>query len=168
MTASTSFVARRRSGFTLFEAVVALTIVGLVAVATLAAVGTQLRTTDQAKHVTEASVLAEERLASAQVLSASDLQSLPAGMASGRFPAPFDAYTWRMTSVPVRDVGGVNNVTVSVDWADGSYMLASRIYRAVPLGNGNSTGQSNSPGGGGGGGAQLGGAGIGFQGGRGR
>jgi prepilin-type N-terminal cleavage/methylation domain-containing protein len=162
MTTSTCRVVRQRDGFTLFEAVVALMIVGLVAVATLAAVGTQLRVTDQAKHVTEASVLAEERLASAQVLSVSDLQSLPADMASGRFPAPFDAYTWRMTSVPVRDIDGVSNVTVSVDWSDGSYTLASRVYRAVPFGTGNSLGQSNSLGGGGGGGQP----GIGLGGGR--
>jgi type II secretion system protein I len=136
-----------RSGFTLLEAVVALAIISLVAVASLASVGTQLRATDHARHTTEAIALAQERLTAVQLLSFNDLQSLPDSIASGRFTAPLDMYRWRVNAQPVSDAEGLNTVTVQVEWPDGAYTLASRVYHSPPSstpsgGDANSSDQS--------------------------
>ena len=122
-----------RPGFTLLEAIVAMTIISLVAVATLAEVGAQLRSTDHAKRTTEAVALAEDRLANIRVLSAADLQSLPDSVAGGRFPPPLDSYVWHTTVQPFADQTGLNVVTVQIEWPGGAYTLTSRIYQALPV-----------------------------------
>lgn len=56
-------------GFTLLEVLVAIVIVGLVSVSTLAAVGAAVRVSDRATTAIVAAELAEERLASLLTLS---------------------------------------------------------------------------------------------------
>jgi prepilin-type N-terminal cleavage/methylation domain-containing protein len=122
-----------RSGFTLFEAVISLAIISMVAVGTLAAVGAQLRATDHARHTTEAAALAEDRMAVVRLLTYSDLQSLPDSVIAGRFAPPLDMYRWRVTSQSVSQADGLNNVSVQIDWSNGAYILSSRVYRAPPV-----------------------------------
>jgi type II secretion system protein I len=152
-----------RGGFTLFEAVVALAIISMVAVASLASVGTQLRGTDHARRTTEAIALAQERMTAVQLLAYNDLQSLPDSIASGRFAPPLDMYSWRMNSQPVSDADGLYTVAVQIEWSGGAYTLATRMYKPPP---GNLAPRQANPFGSGGGGNQfqvLGGGGNGFQ-----
>ena len=129
-----------RPGFTLFEAVVALTIIGLIAVGALASVGTQLRTAEHVRDMTEAEVLAADQLALVSLLTATDLQSLPDSVAHGRFPPPFSRYAWRVTSAPIVGEEDLDDVTVRVMWPSGSYTLWTRLYRRPPVSSGSTSG----------------------------
>lgn len=141
---------RAREGFTLLEAVVSLAIISIVAVATLAEVGSQLRAIDHAKHTTEAAALAQDRLTAVQLLGVADLPSLPDSLASGRFAPPLDLYTWQVAVQQDPDIEGLNNVSVQINWPDGAYTLGTRIYHAPPnLNAGNNTGPSQNNAGGG-------------------
>lgn len=121
-----------RSGFTLFEAVVALTVIGMVAVGALASVGTQLRTATHVRDVTEAELLAADRLALVRLMSATELQALPDSVAQGKFPPPFNRYAWRVTSTPVLGEEDLNDVTVRIVWPEGAYTLWTRLYSRPP------------------------------------
>jgi type II secretion system protein I len=116
-------------GFALLEAVIALAIVGLIGVAALSSMGAQSRTAERAREAVEAGALAEYRLASLQLLSADELSPLPDSLSHGRFAAPFDRYTWRATSGPTSDEDGLYELTVNVEWDDGSFSLATQVYR---------------------------------------
>jgi prepilin-type N-terminal cleavage/methylation domain-containing protein len=152
-----------RSGFTLLEAVVALMIIGLVSISALAAVGTQLRAEERARRATEVAALAEDRLAVVHLLTADELQSLPDTVAHGQFPPPFNQYTWSTTSTPVLGEEYLNDVNVTLEWPNGSYTLASRVY--IPPTVTQADGGSGTGGGGAGGGANGGAGGSGGPGG---
>lgn len=126
-------LAPRRAGFTLFEAVVALMIMGLVAVSTLSSVAAQLRAQERAQRSAEVEALAQDRLAVLQLLTAAELQSLPADMAQGQFPPPLQQYTWQAISRPVMGEEYLNDVAVAVNWSGGSYVVYSRIYKMPPV-----------------------------------
>ncbi|MCI0434942.1 MAG: type II secretion system GspH family protein, partial [Gemmatimonadetes bacterium] len=91
---SCSDARRGRPGFVLLEAVVALAIIGLVAVALLSTTGTQLRTTSKANALLTARSLAEDRLAALRFLGYDELQDVPDSLRAGRFPPPFDDFEW--------------------------------------------------------------------------
>jgi type II secretory pathway pseudopilin PulG len=84
----------RRGGFVLLEAVVALAIISLVALALLSATQTQLRTASKANTLLVARSLAEDRLAALMLLDYDGLSDMPDSLAAGTFPPPFDEYTW--------------------------------------------------------------------------
>ena len=136
----------RRAGFTLLEAVVSLAIISIVAVATLAEVGAQLRAMDHAQHTTEAAMLAQDRLVAVQLFGAMDLPSLPDSLTAGRFPPPLNLYTWQAMVEPISQVEGLNTVSVQINWPGGAYTLSSRLYHAPPPTTGDSTPQNNAGG----------------------
>ena len=122
-----------RNGFSLLEAIVALTIVGLALVAALGAYAVELRTDAQVMRGLEAASLADSRLAAVKLLPRSELSPLADSIRRGQFQPPFDAYRWDAES---RDVSGSDDlfqVGVVVSWTGGSYELASRLYRPRPL-----------------------------------
>lgn len=121
-------VVGKRQGFTLFEAIVSLLLVGLVAISTLTAVGTQSRGEARARRVAEVEALAQDRLVAVELLNADELQSLPDRIARGTFPPPLDQYSWETTSTPVMGDLNLNDVRVRISWRGGSYTLATRIY----------------------------------------
>ena len=121
------------NGFSLLEAVVALTIVGLAAVAALGAFGAELRASNQAGRALEAEALAQSRLAVLRLLQRSDLEPLADSMRNGWFAAPFEDYRWEASSQDVRSREDLFQVTVAVRWDGGAYALASRLYRPRPL-----------------------------------
>ena len=121
-----------RPGFTLFEAVVSLMVIGMIAVGALASVGTQLRTATHVRDVTEAELLAADRLALVRLMGATELQALPDSVAKGNFPPPFGRYAWRVTSTPVLDEEDLNDVTIRVVWPEGAYTLWTRLYSRPP------------------------------------
>jgi prepilin-type N-terminal cleavage/methylation domain-containing protein len=122
-------------GFSLLEAVVALAIVGLAAVAALGAFAMELRTGGQAARALEAQALAESRLAAVRLLQRSELEPLADSLRNGRFPAPLQAYQWQASSERVPDQEDLFQVAVAVRWNEGDYSLATRLYRPRPLGS---------------------------------
>ena len=68
---------RNRSGVTLFEAVAAMAIVGIVSVAALETAGSQMRTAERARRMVEASALAQQRLDWLDFMNETNLRALP-------------------------------------------------------------------------------------------
>ena len=118
-----------RSGFTLFEAVVALAIVGVTAVGALGAVAAEARAAHDARTVLEAQALAVHQMALIEMLTGEDLQRLPDSLARGRFDPPFDDYSWTARSVPVLGEEGLTAVSVDVEWSSGLFPLRTMLYR---------------------------------------
>ena len=125
--------ARARRGITLLEAVAAIAIVGTTSAAALEAAGGEMRTAERARRAIEVEELATSRLEFMNLLNNTELQSLPDSVSSGKFPAPFDQYTWTTTSTPVSDPNGVYDIHITVNWNSGSYMLRTYRYITPPL-----------------------------------
>jgi type II secretory pathway pseudopilin PulG len=122
---------RNRRGVSLFEAVAAMAIVGMVAIAALETVGTEMRTAERARRAIETSALAQSRLDWFDFLNETALRALPDTVKEGKFPAPLDEYSWKADATPVSTQAGVYAVTVSVHWAkDGVFDLHSYVYRS--------------------------------------
>jgi type II secretory pathway pseudopilin PulG len=124
---------RARRGISLFEAVAAVTIVGITSVSALSAVGAEMRTAERARRAIEVEALATSRLDFMTLLADRELQNLADTIAKGKFDAPLDAYRWEATSSPVSDQAGVYDVRVNVIWTVGSYTLRTYFYRRPPL-----------------------------------
>jgi type II secretory pathway pseudopilin PulG len=124
---------RARPGITLFEAVVAVTIVGLTSVAALEASASEMRTAERARRALEVEALATSRLDFMDLLSDRELQSLPDSVSEGKFTAPLDEYSWKTTSAPHAEQAGVYTVVVTVAWKEGSYTARTYQYRTPPM-----------------------------------
>lgn len=122
------------AGFTILEAIVAVTIVGVAAVASLAAFGSQLRAGARAQVALEAEALAEEQVAGIRLLPASSLEALPDSLRSGTFPQPFERYQWSSTVQTVAHEADIHEARVTVRWPDGEYNLATRLHRPLRAG----------------------------------
>ncbi len=124
---------RRQLGFSLFEAVVAIAIVGLTSVGALEAVGGDMRTAEKARRAEEAEALATSRLDFMDLLSDRELQALPDSVQKGTFDKPLNEYSWTTTSTPLSDQAGVYDVRVDISWPSGSYEVRTYLYRRPPL-----------------------------------
>ena len=122
-------LARSRRGITLLEAVAAIAIVGMTSVAALEAAGGEMRTAERARRAIEVEELATSRREFMDLLTDTELQSLPDSVAKGKFPPPFDQYTWTTTSAPISDPNGLYDIHVTVNWPNGSYLV--RTYRYI-------------------------------------
>lgn len=122
-----------RGGFLLLEAVVALAIIGLAAIATLAATAAQVRTADKAAVLLVAEGLAEDRLTSFELLGYEDLGSPPDSLLSGVFPAPFDQFAWRAGVHPTAGEYDLFQVDVVVEGRGEALPLRTLIHRPQPL-----------------------------------
>ena len=120
-------------GVTLFETVAALTIVSLTAVSALAAVGSELRTTERARRAIEAEALASQRLDFLSMMTDQELQSLPDSVRSGTFDKPLDEYHWETSSTPNSSTAGVYDITLRIEWANNRYVINTSQYRRPPL-----------------------------------
>lgn len=138
---------RGRRGFTLFEAVAAITIVGLTAVGALEAVGAQVRTAERARRAIEAAALATQRLDAMTLLTDAALVTLPDTVSHGKFDPPLDNYTWETTSTPVNTEQGLYDVRLTVKWSNGSYQLRTYLYRRPLLQSTNGRGGRGGRGG---------------------
>jgi type II secretory pathway pseudopilin PulG len=124
---------RVRRGITLFESVAALTIVGLVAMSALEAVGAEMRTAERARRALEVEALATQRLDAMDLLTDQELQTIPDSVATGKFDPPLDEYSWVTTSHPVAEQPGVYDVGLTIEWASGSYPIRTKLYRRPRL-----------------------------------
>jgi len=125
--------AKRRSGISLLEAVVAIAIVGMTAVSALEAAGGDMRAAEKSRRAIEAEALATSRLDFMDLLNDRELQALPDSVEKGTFDPPLDQYSWKTTSTPVSDQAGVYTIHVTVEWPSGSYTLRSYAYRTPPF-----------------------------------
>jgi len=116
-------------GFTLLEAVVAMTIVGLVAAAALGAFGADLRAAERAERMFPAAALARERLVQLEQIAIGPLNTLPDSMARGTFDSPFEDYSWTATAALARGTDHLVELRVVVSWTTGSFILAERAYQ---------------------------------------
>jgi len=123
----------RGEGFVLMEAVVALTILGLVVVAVLAVVGAQVRAADRGVTLIVARSLAEERLTAIQLLERDDVLALPDSLVAGRFDPPFEEYTWTARVEPVADSYELYSVEVVVEASGLSFPLRTLLHRPAPV-----------------------------------
>ncbi|HVZ50220.1 MAG TPA: type II secretion system protein [Gemmatimonadaceae bacterium] len=138
----------RRRGVSLFEAVAAMAMVGIVAVAALEAVGSGMRTAARARRIVEASALAESRLDWLDFMNATAMQALPDSVKRGTFDPPLDDYAWTTDAVPVSTQPGLYDVTVRVSWApDGAFALRSYVYRRPVITTGAAGGRGGRGGG---------------------
>jgi type II secretory pathway pseudopilin PulG len=122
-----------RPGISLLEAVVAIAIVGLTAVAALEASAGEMRTAERARRALEVEALATSRLDFMDLLNDRELQALPDSVESGKFEKPFDEYTWKTTSTAYSDQAGLFDVRVTIDWPNGSYVVKTYLYRTPRL-----------------------------------
>ena len=110
-------------GFTLLEAMVAMTIVGMVSISTLGAISAAARTSGLASDVLVASELAEERLASLLVLS----DEIMADSADGRwYPIGLDGWTWQST---IRPAAGLSLSVLYVEVVGPQSRVEARLLR---------------------------------------
>jgi type II secretory pathway pseudopilin PulG len=91
---ATAALPRGREGFLLLEALIGLAIMGLVAIALLAATSAQVRTADKASVLLVASALAQDRMASVHLLDHEGLVNPPDSLLAGTFAPPFEDFTW--------------------------------------------------------------------------
>jgi type II secretory pathway pseudopilin PulG len=124
---------RPRRGISLFEAVVAIAIVGMTAVSALESVGAGMRAAEKSRRAIEAEALASSRLEFLDLMSDRELQALPDSVGSGKFVAPLDEYSWKTSATPYADQAGVYDVRITVAWPSGSYMVKTYVYRQPPL-----------------------------------
>jgi prepilin-type N-terminal cleavage/methylation domain-containing protein len=119
-------------GFSLLEALIALTIVGTSIVAGLGAFSAELRVAGQARTALELETLAQEALAGLTLIPGPLLRPLPDSLREGRFEPPFERYAWRRAARPIRGNPDLLDASVEVTGPDGQFSLATRLYRPLP------------------------------------
>ena len=105
-----------------------MTIIGVVSVGVLGAIGADLRASERAERLLPAAALAHERLMALEQISIGPLDALPDSVARGQFDRPFDDYTWRATARNVRGLDHLVELKVEVSWATGAVALVERKY----------------------------------------
>jgi type II secretory pathway pseudopilin PulG len=126
--------AARRGGFVLMEAVVALTVIGLVAVTLLGMTAAQVRTAGKAQQLLTARALAEERLATLRSLDYFDLIDVPDSLRAGEFPEPFGAFSWRADIAPVDGEYDLFTMGVVVTTGGEAFTLRTLVHEPRPAG----------------------------------
>ncbi|HUF68366.1 MAG TPA: type II secretion system protein [Longimicrobiales bacterium] len=128
-----------RRGFVLLEAVVALAIIGLVAIALLSTTSSQLRTASKATVLLTARSLAEDRIAAIRFLNYDDLSRLPDSLVAGRFPPPFDAFEWTTVVEEMEDEYDLFGAEVVVNGLGESFPLRTLVHAPRPVLTGGAT-----------------------------
>jgi type II secretion system protein I len=120
---------RVRRGFTILEAVVALAIVGIAAVAALATAGGELRAAARAEQALEVTALLQDRIAAARLGMRRSPLALPDSIRRGRFGGSLAGYEWESRVAPARAGDDrVAELRVTVRWSDGERTVATRTY----------------------------------------
>lgn len=115
-----------RRGFTLLEVVVALTVTGVVLSAVLGISAATLRASRRAVAEASAAALAESVLEGQRL----ELRALlVSGNQEGRFPPPFEEYTWHASARPVPEEERLIGIRVEVVWPEGEFTLETRARR---------------------------------------
>jgi hypothetical protein len=146
-----------REGFLLLEAVVAVAIVGVVAISVLAFTAAQVRTTGKGSVLLIGSALADDRATSFRLLGYDDLSAPDDSLLGGRFPEPFEEFSWVAQVAPMEDEYDLFSVEVVVEGRGARFPIKTLLHRPRPQIVVTATGG----GAGGGGGGAVGGGGRG-------
>jgi type II secretory pathway pseudopilin PulG len=122
-----------RAGFALMEAVMALAIIGMVAIGLLGATAAQVRTADKAALLVTARALAEDRMAMLRTLDWDGLGAVPDSLAAGVFPPPLESFGWTARVDPVRDEYDLFAAEVVVHIHDEAFILRTLLHEPQPL-----------------------------------
>ncbi|HEX7088499.1 MAG TPA: hypothetical protein VF192_00090 [Longimicrobiales bacterium] len=114
-------------GFTLLEALVALLLLGLVALTCLRTLGVMLRGQAMTREHLEAVALAERRMAELALLPPDSIVAYGEPR-SDVFP-PFGHYRWRALMRGVEGSPALVRAAVLVEWPRGEYSLETTFYR---------------------------------------
>lgn len=120
---------RARKGFSLLEAVLAIAIVAMTAIAALSTSATEMRTAEHARRIHEAEALATEKAGFLWLLVDKDFQNLPDSVAGGVFDYPLNEYSWTATSTPNSTLPGLYTIQITVSWPTGSFTENTAQYR---------------------------------------
>lgn len=118
-----------RHGFTLIEAVIALTIIGVAAAGALASFGAQLRGARAARESAELVALAQDVRARVALTNESPA-SLPDSLRRGRFEEPFATHRWEVRIEPAPGPLPLDRLTIRVLGPGGSFAVQSLASRA--------------------------------------
>jgi hypothetical protein len=151
-----------REGFLLLEAVVAVAIVGVVAISVLAFTAAQVRTTGKGSVLLIGSALADDRATSFRLLGYDDLSAPDDSLMGGRFPEPFEEFSWVAQVSPMEDEYDLFSVEVVVEGRGERFPIRTLLHRPRPQIIVTTTGGGGGPVVGGGGGGRGGGGGGGF------
>lgn len=115
-----------RRGFTLIEVVIAVLILSMAIVASLATYGSEIRALAQARETAVAIELAEDRIAAVRLFAQDQLPNLPDSLEEGVFEPPYEVYRWEAEA---RTVSGQDlaEVGVVVRWPTGEHRLATVV-----------------------------------------
>lgn len=117
-----------RRGFTLLEAMAALTVIGLTSAAALAAAASETRAAARIDHAITAEALAMQRMGTLRLLPRAQMERLPDSIARGQFSPPFGGYRWRATSALVPGEQDIFDLRLVLEWDDGTYAFATRHF----------------------------------------
>ena len=121
-----------RSGFSLFESMVALVIVAMISIYSLNAVSQAFDVAFRARRAIEMDALLNQRLDWLNMMQASTFTSLPDSLAQGVFDYPNNGYMWQMTSTPYSNQPGIFDVQISViptTGQAGMFTVHTYVYR---------------------------------------
>lgn len=104
------------AGFTLLEVMIALAIVGTTLIAMLSLGNRTIATNDQLQRLTQATLLAQEKMTEIEQQAAGSL-TFELQDAQGEFEEPFAAFSWQ-TSFTATPIDQVRQVVVTVSWGD--------------------------------------------------
>jgi len=124
---------RRRAGFTLLEAVVALAIVGLVAVGVLELVASNLRAAQRARLALTASTLARSRIARLEMASTAEVMALPDSLKHGSYSDSLRSWKWTASTSPVMGEADLYDARVTVTSPGYTTEVRTRLFRPVAL-----------------------------------
>ena len=131
---------RARRGVSLFEAVIALTIVVMTGISALAASAAEMHTAVRARRAHELSALATERLVHMWLMTDRDLQALPDSVSKGTFDYPLEEYSWTTSSSTNSSLAGLYDIEVTIYWIENgqtnSYTVSSEQYRRPAIATG--------------------------------
>jgi type II secretory pathway pseudopilin PulG len=126
-------ISRRREGFVLLEAVVALAILGVASIVLLQVRAQQIRVATQARELLTAQALAEDRISAVRMLDYQLLADPPDSLMSGIFPPPFQEFSWSTQVALMEDEYDLFGVEVEVLGPAERFPLRTLIHRPRPV-----------------------------------
>jgi type II secretory pathway pseudopilin PulG len=119
-------------GFALLEAVIALAIIGVVAVGVLASTAGQVRSADKAGGLVVARALAEDRTTAFRLLGYEELRRPADSLLAGRFSPPFDEYSWTARVVETEGENDLFTIDVVTEGRGERFPIQTLLHRPRP------------------------------------